>query len=153
MVCLGNICRSPLAEGILRQKLLALQNHSILVDSAGTSSYHIGEHPDERSIANAARHGVDISTLRARQFTVKDFDAFDLIYTMDSSNYNDVIARARNEKDRKKVELILNALQPGSNRSVPDPYFGAEEGFEIVFRLLNDACDQIIRKIVTPVNS
>ncbi len=143
MVCLGNICRSPLAEGILRHK--AEQNNlNITIDSAGTSNYHIGEHPDSRTIANARKHGVDVSKLKARQFSEKDFDDFDIIFVMDSSNYADVVSLARNEKDKNKVELILNRSYPNTNMSVPDPYFGGEQGFENVFILLDKACDIIV---------
>lgn len=145
MVCLGNICRSPLAEGILRHKAQK-DNLSLTIDSAGTSNYHIGEHPDARTIKNAQKHEIDVSQLKARQFTVTDFDAFDLIYAMDSSNYQNIIALARNKNDTKKVKLILNELYPDQNKSVPDPYFGGEEGFEEVFQLLNKACDSIIEK-------
>lgn len=139
MVCLGNICRSPLAEGILRNKTKEL-NIEIRIDSAGISNYHIGEHPDKRTIENAKKHNVDVSKLKARQFSVDDFDNFDLIFVMDGSNYSDVISLARNEKDKKKVEMILNRVYPNSNMSVPDPYFGGEQGFENVFILLNNAC-------------
>lgn len=143
MVCLGNICRSPLAEGILRKKLEERELTHITVDSAGTSSYHIGECPDSRSTRNAKLHGVDISGLRARQFTVDDFDRFDLIYAMDASNYGNIMELARHERDRHKVEMILNVLHPGSNMSVPDPYFGGEQGFENVFIMLDKACEII----------
>lgn len=143
MVCLGNICRSPLAEGILRKKLEKRELHHITVDSAGTSSYHTGECPDTRSMRNALSHGVDISGLRARQFTVDDFDEFDLIYAMDASNYGNIMELARNERDKRKVEMILNVLHPGSNMSVPDPYFGGEQGFENVFVMLDKACEII----------
>ena len=146
MVCLGNICRSPLAEGILRVKANKL-NIIIDIDSAGTSNYHIGEHPDNRTIANAEKHGVDVSKLKARQFKVEDFDAFDHIFVMDSSNYSDVISLARNKNDQNKIELILNRVYPNSNMSVPDPYFGGEQGFENVFILLDKACDVIIESI------
>lgn len=146
MVCLGNICRSPLAEGILRHK--AEQNNlNITIDSAGTSNYHIGEHPDSRTIANARKHGVDVSKLKARQFSEKDFDDFDIIFVMDSSNYADVVSLARNEKDKNKVELILNRSYPNTNMSVPDPYFGGEQGFENVFILLDKACDIIVESL------
>lgn len=147
MVCLGNICRSPLAEGILRIKAERL-NLPLEIDSAGTSNYHTGEHPDKRTIQNALKHNVDVSGLRARQFTVHDFDAFDHIFVMDSSNYNDVTALARNEQDRQKVEMILNRVYPDSNMSVPDPYFGGEQGFENVFILLDKACDVIAGSMV-----
>jgi protein-tyrosine phosphatase len=142
MVCLGNICRSPLAEGILRQKIQEL-NLNIIIDSAGTSNNHVGQHPDKRSILNAKKHSIDISKLKARQFNVSDFDTFDYIYVMDSYNHADVIALARNENDRKKVELILNKTFPNLNKAVPDPYYGGEKEFEQVFQLLNKACEKI----------
>ena len=142
MVCLGNICRSPLAEGILRDKLEKL-NLNIVVDSAGTSNYHIGEHPDKRTIENAGKHKIDLSNLKARQFSVNDFDNFDFIFAMDSSNFGDVMGLARNKNDKQKVELILNRVYPNANISVPDPYFGGDEGFENVFTILNNACDVI----------
>lgn len=146
MVCLGNICRSPLAEGILRKK--AQENSlQLIIDSAGTSNFHVGENPDKRTIRNAKKNGVDVSTLIARQFKVDDFDKFDIIYTMDHSNYSNVIALARNKSDINKVRMILNELHPNENRAVPDPYFGGEEGFQHVFELLNAACDKIIEKI------
>lgn len=146
MVCLGNICRSPLAEGILRQKA-ERANLPIEIDSAGTSNYHTGEHPDKRTIQNAQKHKVDVSKLKARQFNVRDFDAFDHIFVMDSSNYNDVTALARNERDKQKVEMIMNRVYPDSNMSVPDPYFGGEQGFENVFILLDKACDVIVNAV------
>jgi protein-tyrosine phosphatase len=146
MVCLGNICRSPLAEGILRQKTQEL-NLNIIIDSAGTSDNHVGQHPDKRSILNAKKHGIDISKLKARQFKVADFDTFDYIFVMDSYNHTDVIALARNENDRKKVELILNMAFPNSNKAVPDPYYGGEKEFEQVFLLLNEACERIARTL------
>jgi protein-tyrosine phosphatase len=146
MVCLGNICRSPLAEGILRAKTTNA-NLNVYIDSAGTSNYHTGDHPDQRTIANALTHGIDVSKLKARQFTVADYDQFDHIFVMDSSNYSDVIALARNEQDKAKVELILNRVYPSSNMSVPDPYFGGEQGFENVFILLDKACDIITESL------
>jgi len=132
MVCLGNICRSPLAEGILRDKAEKL-NLNILVDSAGTSNYHVGEHPDHRTIKNARSHNIDLSKLKARQFSHNDFDNFDIIYVMDSSNFYDVISLARNENEKQKVQLILDFIYPNASISVPDPYFGGEDGFENVF--------------------
>ena len=122
--------------------------HFCFIDSAGTSNYHIGEHPDKRTIANAFKHGVDISKLKGRQFTTEDFDQFDTIFVMDSSNYTNVIVLARNEKDVKKVELILNRLHPNENRAVPDPYFGGEQGFEDVFVLLDRVCTQIASTLI-----
>jgi protein-tyrosine phosphatase len=146
MVCLGNICRSPLAEGILRKKA---EEHSLqlIIDSAGTSHFHIGENPDNRTIKNALKNGVDVSTLVARQFSTKDFEEFDIIYTMDHSNYTNVIALANYDEHVNKVRLILNELHPEKNMPVPDPYFGGEEGFQQVFELLDAACDRIIEKI------
>lgn len=146
MVCLGNICRSPLAEGILRHK--AEQNKlSIEVDSAGTAGYHVGEMPDPRSVKKAKEYGIDISMLRGRQFTVSDFNCFDYIYVMDQSNYRDVISLARSNHDKNKVELILNTIYPGKNKNVPDPYYGGESGFENVYRMLEEACEKIIHTI------
>lgn len=146
MVCLGNICRSPLAEGILSHKANE-NNLPIHVDSAGTAAYHVGEKPDSRSIKIAKSHGIDISKQRARQFTPEDFDNFDVIYAMDVSNYNNINALAINNEQKQKVKLILNELNPNSNTSVPDPYYGGEDGFENVFSMLNEACDNIIVKI------
>lgn len=146
MVCLGNICRSPLAEGILSHKANE-NNLAIHVDSAGTAAYHVGEKPDSRSIKTAKSHGIDISKQRARQFTSEDFDNFDVIYAMDVSNYNNINALAINNEQKQKVKLILNELNQNSNASVPDPYYGGEDGFENVFSMLNEACDNIIVKI------
>lgn len=147
MVCLGNICRSPLAEGILRKKLSEKGIENVKVDSAGTSSYHIGQAPDSRSQQNALSHGTDLSSLRARQFGVSDFDDFDKIYVMDSSNYSDVLSLARDASDSEKVELLLNSSHPGSNMAVPDPYFGGENGFENVYQLVDEACDIIANSL------
>ena len=144
MVCLGNICRSPLAEGILQSKVDATK---IKVDSAGTAAYHVGELPDKRSIEIARKHGIDLSSQRARKFTRKDFDIFDVIYAMDLSNYQNIIDLARNKEDCKKVHLILNETYPNENREVPDPYYGGLEGFEKVFQLLDEACTLIQQKI------
>jgi protein-tyrosine phosphatase len=146
MVCLGNICRSPMADGLLRKKVNEL-GLSVSVDSAGTAGYHSGEKPDPRMRATAKKLGVNIDDLRARQFVVKDFDDFDLIYAMDASNYNNILSLARNDSDRSKVELILNELEPGKNLQVPDPYYGGEQGFIDVFNLLDAATDKIIQKL------
>lgn len=144
MVCLGNICRSPLAEGILAHKT---QHLSVEVDSAGTAAYHVGEAPDIRSIKTGRTHGINISGQRGRQFTVEDFDTFDRIYAMDSSNLNNILALARSEADKAKVQLLLNERSPGSNESVPDPYYGGDNGFENVYRMLDEATDVILKKI------
>jgi len=144
MVCLGNICRSPLAEGILKHKL---PKNKFEVDSAGTSNYHIGELPDTRSIEIAKKHGIDITNQRGRQFIVSDFDEFDFIYVMDSSNYQNVINLARRQDDKNKVELILNEID-NELINVPDPYYGGDSGFENVFQLLNLACDRIYQNLI-----
>ncbi|TXG39872.1 low molecular weight phosphotyrosine protein phosphatase [Seonamhaeicola maritimus] len=143
MVCLGNICRSPLAEGILKSKL----PDSFLVDSAGTANYHAGNQPDKRSIAVARKYGLDISHLKGRQFTVNDFDLFDFIYVMDGSNYQNVNKLARNQKDIDKVEMILNLVYPNQNYDVPDPYYGGERGFENVYKMLDEACSIIAENL------
>lgn len=137
MVCLGNICRSPLAEGILRSKL---PTQSFTIDSAGTANYHVGSQPDSRSITVAQKYGIHISHLKGRQFGVHDFDAFDIIYVMDESNYSNVIALSRNDQDSAKVKLILNEIYPDQNYSVPDPYYGGGDGFENVYKMLDEAC-------------
>ncbi len=146
MVCLGNICRSPVAEGLLRQRAEEA-NKQLQVDSAGTSNYHIGEHPDSRSMGHAHSRGTDISSLRARQFVVDDFDAFDKIFVMDYSNYENVVKLARNQNDIDKVDLLLNELYPGENQSVPDPYFGGDEGFEQVYNMVDAAVSEFLKKI------
>lgn len=144
MVCLGNICRSPLAEGILKSKAFL---KDIMVDSAGTGSYHIGGEPDNRSVSVALKNGLDISGQRARQFSVSDFDNFDYIYVMDGLNYRTVKRLARNEADIAKVTLILNELFPGENLDVPDPYNGGEHGFKVVYEMLDEVCEVIVNKL------
>jgi len=145
MVCLGNICRSPLAEGILASKL---PKDKFTVDSAGTGSWHIGHSPDERSIATAKKNKLDISHQKGRQFKTSDFDTFDYIYVMDNSNYNDVMQLAENQEQTKKVQLILNELFPNENVDVPDPYFGLQNGFDSVYKMLDEACDMIAKKLM-----
>jgi protein-tyrosine phosphatase len=145
MVCLGNICRSPLAEGILASKL---PKEKFIVDSAGTGSWHIGHAPDERSIAVAKKNGLIISNQKGRQFSKKDFDQFDYIYVMDNSNYDNVIALAENPEQIAKVQLILNELFPSENVDVPDPYFGLPNGFNIVYQMLDDVCEVISKKLI-----
>jgi protein-tyrosine phosphatase len=126
MVCLGNICRSPLAEGILKSKL---PKDSFTVDSAGTANYHVGSKPDRRSVAVAKKNGLDISNLSGRQFEVSDFKKFDFIYVMDDSNYNNVCNLARTSEEKAKVKFILNEVYPDENYNVPDPYYGGDSGF------------------------
>ena len=144
MVCLGNICRSPLAEGILQSKL---PKDKFEVDSAGTGGWHAGEQPDKRSISTAKNRGLDISNQRARQFKASDFDSFDYIYVMDMSNYKNVVALSQNDSQKQKVKLILNELFPDENVEVPDPYYGRQDGFEQVYDMLDKACDIIAEKL------
>ncbi|WP_298879697.1 low molecular weight protein-tyrosine-phosphatase [uncultured Polaribacter sp.] len=144
MVCLGNICRSPLAEGILQSKVDA---DTVFVDSAGTAAYHVGNKPDERSIEVAAKYGLNIRNQLARKFEVKDFDEFDIIFAMDESNYQNILMLARNEEDEQKVKMILNESNPNENLSVPDPYYGGNQGFENVYTMLDEACNIISKKI------
>lgn len=144
MVCLGNICRSPVAEGILKEKINQHQLN-VEVDSAGTSGWHDGEHPDPRSIKNAAKYGVDISKQISRRLQLSDFENFDLIFAMDKNNLQHILA-ACPPAFRHKVGLILNVDQPNSNREVPDPYY-TEDGFDEVHQLLNAACDELIKEL------
>lgn len=140
MVCLGNICRSPLAEGILKSKL----NPALFeVDSAGTGHWHVGNSPDPRSIKVAKKHDIDISKQKGRQFSKRDFDDFDIIYVMDTENKKNVLELAPNEEEKKKVKLILNELFENENVDVPDPYYGEETDFEHVFKLLDEASEII----------
>lgn len=145
MVCLGNICRSPLAEGILASKL---PKDKFQIDSAGTGNYHVGKQPDYRSIATAKKMGLDISNQKARQFSVKDFDEFDYIFVMDISNYDNVIELAKSEIHKNKVRLILEDLFPGENVDVPDPYYGLQNGFDTVYEMLDETCDIIAKKLL-----
>jgi protein-tyrosine phosphatase len=147
-VCLGNICRSPLAKGIMADKIAKLGLNAE-TDSAGFESFHRGDPADPRSVAVAAAHGIDLSDHIARMFTVRDFDYFDLIYVMDRANYNDVMGLARDTEDENKVDFILNHVYPGENRQVPDPWYGGKEGFEKVYRMLDEACEQLARRIAT----
>lgn len=144
MVCLGNICRSPLAEGIMKDKIKT-KNLNWEVDSAGTGAWHVGELPDHRSIKQAHENGIDITGQRARQFEVADFENFDLILAMDSSNYQDIVRKAPLESQKEKVAMIMNFDAPGMNESVPDPYWG-EDGFGLVYEMLDRSCDKIISK-------
>jgi len=142
-VCLGNICRSPLADGVMRS---LVKKHQLpwTVDSAGTANYHIGEAPDKRAQEIAKKNGVDISGLRGRQFQVNDFDYFDYIFAMDASNYQNIVKLARNQEDINKVELFLNRLEPGMNRGVKDPWYD-DALFEPVYKEIEQTCKAIIR--------
>tara|TARA_R110000868_G_scaffold186282_4_gene428687 strand:- start:1178 stop:1633 length:456 start_codon:yes stop_codon:yes gene_type:complete len=142
MVCLGNICRSPLAEGILKNKL---NNDLFFIDSAGTGGYHIGNKPDHRSIAVAKKYGIDISQQRCRKFKIEDFTIFDLIYVMDQNNFNDIIHLTKEKNQLNKVKLLLNEANLNTTE-VPDPYYD-DNGFEHVFHLIDDACEIIAKKL------
>ncbi|MCW3162593.1 low molecular weight protein-tyrosine-phosphatase [Chryseobacterium oryctis] len=144
MVCLGNICRSPLAEGIMKKKL----PENFVVDSAGTISMHEGEHPDKRAIKTAANHNIDISKQKSRPITKEDFETFDKIYCMDKSVYQDVVSKARNDEERRKVSLFLDALGDDNNVEVPDPYWGGMSDFEDVFQLLDRGCEAVMNQIL-----
>ena len=146
-VCLGNICRSAMAEGILKAKNEHL-NLNLSIDSAGTASYHIGNAPDERMQQKANDHGLDISNQRARQFTVTDFDEFDYIFAMDNSNKADILALSRNETDKEKISLFLSLSNYNDNLNVPDPYYGGEQGFENVYQMLDVTCDKFIETLI-----
>jgi protein-tyrosine phosphatase len=146
MVCLGNICRSPLAEGILASKL---PKDKFKVDSAGTGTYHVGKQPDLRSIAIAKKNGLDISSQCARQFNADDFAFYDYIFAMDQTNYRDIMRLAPNEASKKKVSLILDDLFPGENVDVPDPYFGLDNGFATVYEMLDEVCELIAAKLIS----
>ena len=144
MVCLGNICRSPLAEGLMRSKLNFTK---FKVDSAGTSGGHKGEAPDKRSIEIANKYDLDISAQRSRKLIVEDFEKFDYIYVMDDSNFKDVTALASNEQQKAKVKKILEVPFPGENMDVPDPYHGGKQGFVNVYKMLDQATDAIAKEL------
>ena len=144
MVCLGNICRSPIAEGVLQSKV---NSALVFVDSAGTAAYHIGNAPDKRSIYIASKYNVNLKNQKARKFRVTDFENFDTIYAMDESNYQNIIKLAKNNSHISKVKLILNEVNPLSNQSVPDPYYGGTQGFEKVYMMLEEACSIIAEKL------
>ena len=145
MVCLGNICRSPLAHGVMESKL---PEDLFYVDSAGTGAYHIGNPPDHRSIKVARNHGLDISSQSARQFKVSDFDTFDYIFAMDQSNYNNIVSLARNNTDIGKLKLFLEENTSISNKNVPDPYYGDMRDFEHVFDLIENTSELIASKLI-----
>ena len=146
MVCLGNICRSPLVDGLLRKKV-AESGLNMEVDSAGTGAHHVGEAPDRRMRATAQLKGCPIDELRSRQFVVSDFDRFDRIYVMDRSNKRNVLSLARNAEDAAKVEMMLNLSYPNQDLEVPDPYYGGEQGFYHVYDLLDEATDILLNEL------
>lgn len=146
MVCLGNVCRSPMAEGILKSKL----PEDFEVDSAGIADYHVNDKPDKRAVEVCKKHNIDISHLRGRQFVSSDFEKFDYIYVMDHANYSDVVFKAKKGADKKKVKLIMSEIPDAAKTSVPDPYYGDIEDFEKVYHQLNNACSIIADKLLTP---
>jgi protein-tyrosine phosphatase len=146
MVCLGNICRSPMADGLLRKKVKE-HNLNVHVDSAGTANYHVGSAPDKRMIETAKSRGTNIDFLKARQFSSNDYLDNDIIYVMDKSNLENVLKLSQNNLENRKVKLILDELYPNQNKHVPDPYYGTSEDFMAVYDLLDNVTDVIIQKI------
>lgn len=142
MVCLGNICRSPIAHGILESKL----PEGWSVDSAGTSGWHEGERPDTRSILESKKNNIDIDHQRSRPVREQDFYDFDILFAMDSSNYTNLCNMAPEEGLKRKVRLIMNEVEAGQNIQVPDPYSGGQSGFEYVFGMLDEAIDAFLEK-------
>jgi protein-tyrosine phosphatase len=156
MVCLGNICRSPLAQGILQDKALKA-GLTWSVDSAGTNSYHIGEAPHPLSQKVAKQHGIDISQQRARHFKVEDFDIYDKIYALAEDVLDDIRIISKKKPayrsgrfDPSKIDLLMNELYPGENRDVPDPYYGPEQGYQQVYKMIDEVCDAIVKKYSIP---
>jgi protein-tyrosine phosphatase len=145
MVCLGNICRSPMAHGILQHKVSMLKL-DWEIDSAGTSDWHRGELPDKRAIDCMKKHGIDITYQRSRPFIKDDFGDFDVIYVMDRNNYRDVISLASNEEEMQKVKLLMSEVYPEKETDVPDPYYGGDAGFEHVYKMLDKASDKIVER-------
>ena len=145
MVCLGNICRSPLAEGILQDKAFAA-GLAWSVESAGTNSYHTGEAPHPLSQKVARIHGIDISHQRARRFMARDFEIYDKIYALGKDVLRDIRFIAQDKFVASKIALLMNELNPGEDRDVPDPWYGPEPGYHEAYKLIEAACDTIIRK-------
>jgi len=145
MVCLGNICRSPLAEGILKNKI---RKHGLdwQVDSAGTNHYHTGEPPHRLSQKVALQHGIDISTQRARDFVPADLERYDKIFAMSNDVIHDMRRIAGRKFDASKIELLMNVLEPGKNFEVPDPWYGPESGYHTVYKLIEEACEKIVER-------
>jgi protein-tyrosine phosphatase len=141
MVCLGNICRSPIAHGILQDKIEKLQL-PWAVDSCGTSSWHTGERPDSRSIEVALKNDINIADQRAQNFDITMFEEYDHILVMDSNNHKDLMKLAKSEAAKLKVSLLMNYAFPGQNRQVPDPYY--EGGFDVVFEMIEQAINEFI---------
>ena len=148
MVCLGNICRSPLAEGILQQKAFEA-GLPWSVESAGTNSYHTGDPPHPLSQKVARLNGIDIGKQRARRFVASDFDMYDKIYALAGDVMDEIRRIAKHKFDPSKAELLMNELYPGKDLDIPDPWYGPEPGFHEVFKMINEACDVIIKKYST----
>ena len=142
MVCLGNICRSPLAEGILRNKIKQA-GLDWEIDSAGIGGWHAGDLPDRRSIAVANKYNIDLTNQRARKINAADLDEFDWLLAMDEDNYRDILNYATNEKQRSKVAMIMNFAKPETNQDVPDPYYDGR--FELVYQMLDEACEAFMK--------
>lgn len=145
MVCLGNICRSPMAQGIM-ESMLVDKKLNWVVDSAGTSGWHAGEQPDARAIAAAKEHGIDISGQRSRKMTSRDMEEFDIILTMDSQNYSDVLHTYASDDTKHKVHLIRNLSEPNKNLAVPDPYYDGR--FEDVYQLLAKTMNNVLNHLL-----
>jgi len=145
MVCLGNICRSPIAEGVLQEKAWKA-GLKWSVESAGTNGYHTNEPPHPLSQKVSRLNGIDISKQRSRSFIADDFDRFDKIYAMSDDVIDDMKRIARNKFDKTKVELLLNELFPGQNIDVPDPWYGPEKGYHEVYKMINEACEKIVER-------
>lgn len=143
MVCLGNICRSPLAEGILQHKA-AKAGLNWIVESAGTNGYHTGEPPHHLSIKVALQNNIDIKNQKSREFVAEDFNRYDKIYAMAKDVLDDMKEIAKEKFDDQKTDLLLNELYPGQNREVPDPWSGPEKGYHEAFNLIDKACEIIV---------
>ncbi len=145
MVCLGNICRSPMAEGIVRAEF-ENKNISAQIDSAGTAAYHIGEGADERAQNELRKYNIDISKERAQKFIPAHFDEYDRIFAMDEQNYKDIISQARNQEEKDKVSLFMNLVSPNEHISVPDPYYGGDEGFTEVYKMIKLSAEELTKE-------
>lgn len=146
LVCLGNICRSPMAEGLLRE-LAKQRGINLQTDSSGTGRSHLGQAPDPRAQAEMHKHGIDISDLRARLFTAADFEKFDLLLAMDRDNLADMLQRAPSPQLAAKAKLMLDYAPGQPIHEVPDPWYGGPEGFTAVYGLLEDAVDKLLDAI------
>lgn len=146
MVCLGNICRSPMAEGVMRQKIEKYHLNAS-VDSCGTAAYHVGQSPDIRGIQTLKKYNIDIAQLQGRQFQSSDFDTFDEIFVMDTENLSDILKKARNQKEKEKVRLLMDEIHPGMQKIVPDPYYGNLNDFETTYELIEKACEKIALRL------